>query len=131
MSFLIDTDICSAHLRQVGQVTGKFLQYTGRLHLSVLTVGELYTWAWRRAAPTRRRQALVDLLDDVTILDVSEPIGQKFGEVQAYLLDAGTPAPGVDLFIAATALVHDLTLVTHNVQDFANIRGLRVEDWLS
>lgn len=32
--------------------------------------------------------------------------------------------------IAATSLVHDLTLVTHNTQDFKNVPGLRLEDWL-
>jgi tRNA(fMet)-specific endonuclease VapC len=32
--------------------------------------------------------------------------------------------------IASVALVHDLTLVTHNTKDFENIPDLRVEDWL-
>lgn len=36
-----------------------------------------------------------------------------------------------DAIIAATALVHDLTLVTHNVQDFHRIRGLRLLDPLT
>jgi tRNA(fMet)-specific endonuclease VapC len=36
----------------------------------------------------------------------------------------------MDLMIGATALVHGLTLVTHNSQDFANISGLPLVDWL-
>lgn len=36
----------------------------------------------------------------------------------------------MDLLIAATALAHDLTLVTHNTHDFAHVPGLRVVDWL-
>jgi tRNA(fMet)-specific endonuclease VapC len=32
--------------------------------------------------------------------------------------------------IASTALVHGLTLVTHNTQDYAHIPGLTVVDWL-
>jgi tRNA(fMet)-specific endonuclease VapC len=122
--------MCSAHLRQVAVVTSKFLQYTGRLHVSTLTVGELYTWALRAKAPPRRVQTLQDLLDDVTVLDVTEIVGHRFGKVRAGLLDAGKPAPNLDLFLASTALVHDLTLVTHNVQDFQNVPGLRIEDWL-
>jgi tRNA(fMet)-specific endonuclease VapC len=35
----------------------------------------------------------------------------------------------LDLRIAATALVHDLTLVTRNTQDFARVPGLKTEDW--
>jgi len=130
VSFLLDTDTCSAHLRQVAAVTSKFLQYTGRLHVSPLTVGELYTWALRAKAPPRRIQTLQDLPDDVTVLDVTKTVGHRFGEVRAGLLDAGKPAPNLDLFLASTALVHDLTLVTHNVQDFQNVPGLRIEDWL-
>lgn len=33
--------------------------------------------------------------------------------------------------IAATALTHDLTLVTHNVREFSRVVGLKVEDWES
>jgi predicted nucleic acid-binding protein len=36
-----------------------------------------------------------------------------------------------DLFIAATALVHGLTLVTHNTRHFQNLPGLEVADWLT
>ena len=37
----------------------------------------------------------------------------------------------MDLMIAAVAFVHDLTLVTHNTQHFADIAGVRLEDWLT
>jgi predicted nucleic acid-binding protein len=36
----------------------------------------------------------------------------------------------MDLLIAATAIVHDLTLVTRNVTDFQGIPNLRLVDWL-
>jgi len=39
-------------------------------------------------------------------------------------------SPGCDLSIAATVLVHGLTLVTHNTQDFTNVPGLAMVDWL-
>ena len=50
VSYLIDTNICSAHLKQSGAITSKFLQHSGRLHISTVTVGELYTWALRAKA---------------------------------------------------------------------------------
>jgi tRNA(fMet)-specific endonuclease VapC len=37
----------------------------------------------------------------------------------------------MDLLIGSTALIHGLTLVTHNVQDFVNIPGLHIVDWLA
>lgn len=90
MSFLLDTDTCAAHLKQRGNLTHKFLQYMGRLHVSVITVGELYTWALRAKAAPQRLQNLQDLLADVVVLDATEEIARKFGEVRAALLDAGT-----------------------------------------
>jgi tRNA(fMet)-specific endonuclease VapC len=61
---------------------------------------------------------------------VDDVVARKFGEIRAALLDQGRPTPTADLLIACTALIHDLTLVTHNVRDFAHVSGLRVEDWL-
>jgi predicted nucleic acid-binding protein len=130
MSFLVDTDICSAHLRQKGAINNRFLQYTGRLHISAITLGELYAWALRANAPPQRAQGLRDMLSDLRVLEVTADVALRFGQLQARLLDNGTPAPGMDLMNAATALVYDLTLVTHNLEDYANIPGLRLLDWL-
>lgn len=131
MSFLLDTDTCSAYLKGDRAVANRFLQYTGGLHLSTITLGELYTWVLRANAPPKRLQALTDMLTDVTVVDVTPDVARKFGEVRAELLDKGLPPPDMDLVNAATALVHDLTLVTHNTKDYANVPGLRLADWLS
>lgn len=56
---------------------------------------------------------------------------RKFGEVRAWQLDHGLGSPDLDLLNAAVALVHNLTLVTHNVQDYTNIPGLTIVDWLA
>lgn len=130
MSFLLDTDICSAHLKGRGSLTHKFLQHMGNLHVSAITVGELYTWSSRATAPPQRLRGLLDFLKDMKFLDVTEAVARKFGEVRATLLDAGKPMPEMDLMIAATALSNNLTLVTHNVSDYASVAGLRIDDWL-
>jgi tRNA(fMet)-specific endonuclease VapC len=121
--FLLDTDVCSAHLKQKGSVGNRFLQYTGGLHVSDITVAELYAWALRSAAPPKRAEGLREMLRDVKVLEVTADVAGEFGRLQAALLDAGRPAPGMDLLIAATALVHDLTLVTHSTKDYAGFRG--------
>lgn len=131
MSFLIDTDICSAHLRQKGVVSNRFLQYTGGLYVSTVTLAELYVWALRTTAPPRRLDGLRKMLQDVRVLDLTTPVAETYGRLQATLLDAGRRAPAMDLLLAATALVHDLTLVTHNTQDFVGVPGLRLADWLA
>lgn len=130
MSFLVDTDICSAHLKNGASVTGRFLQYTGRLYLSVISLGELYAYAFRRSTSPRVIEGLLRLLSDVTLLDVDREVARKFGEIRAEMLDRGRPVAGLDLMIAATAVAHDLTLVTHNRRDFIDVPGLTVVDWM-
>lgn len=130
MSFLLDTDTCSAYLKGNPRVWNCFIQHSGGLHISTVTLGELFTWARRAKASPKRLQGLLDMLNDVRVLLVDETVAQKFGEVRAGLLDGGLSAPPMDLMIAATALVHNLIVVTHNTADYANIPGLIVVDWL-
>ena len=56
---------------------------------------------------------------------------RKFGEVRGTLLQQGISIPTTDLMIASTALVHNLTMVTHNTADYRHIPGLRLDDWLT
>ena len=131
MSFLLDTDICSGYLKGNHQLWQRFQQYGGRLHISVITAGELFTWCLRASASPKQLQGVEDLLKTVTIHEVSLDVSRKFAELRAARLDAGQGTRDMDLLIAATALVHNLTLVTHNVQDFTDLPGLVVDDWLA
>jgi len=131
MSFLLDTDICSAYLKGEPSVQNRFLQYGGRLHVSVITVGELFSGVLSIRSSPRLLPALFAMLKDTTILDATYDEAYTFGIIRAPLLDRGLPAPGMDLMIAATALVHGLTLVTHNTQDFVHVPGLSLVDWLA
>jgi predicted nucleic acid-binding protein len=131
VSFLLDTDICSAVLRGDPKVQARCQQYLGRLYISTVTLGELFTWAKRAKASPKRLQGLVDLRNDVQVLPVDDVVAQTFGEIRAALLDSGLAAPHMDMMNAATALVHNLIMVTHNVADYANVPQLIVVDWLA
>lgn len=131
MSFLLDTDTSSAYLKDNARVINRVIQYGGRLSVSMVTVGELYTWAFRPSASPRRLIDLASFLNDVAAWDLDLDVARKFGEVRAVLLDAGQRAPEMDLLIAATALVHGLTLVTHNTRDYSHVPGLALTDWLT
>ncbi|MFN0051110.1 MAG: type II toxin-antitoxin system VapC family toxin [Planctomycetales bacterium] len=126
MSYLLDTDTLSAHLRGNGVVTNRFLQYGGRLYLSVVTLAELKVWVLRKQTPVRFRQGLELLLRDLVVLAVDEIVADRAGEVGAELYDRGSSLATPDLLIAATALVHNLAVVTHNVQ---HLRILARRNW--
>lgn len=82
---------------------------------------------WRKA-----NQALLDefMLDfDVSDYDASAAV--FYGELRTNLEKRGKPIGPMDMMIAAHALSLDATLVTHNTREFAQVKGLRLEDWAS
>ena len=132
MSFLLDTDICSAHLKRPSGLMHRFLQHSGGLHITTIVLAELYTWAYRRQNQASIIQRIEnDLLPDVTVLDFDTDCAKEFGRVRGQLLQKGISVSRVDLLIGAVALVHNLTMVTHNKAHYQNIPGLRLDDWLT
>jgi len=51
MSFLLDTNILSMHLRRPTAVAHRFFQYSGRLYTSAVALAELFVWAHQRPDP--------------------------------------------------------------------------------
>ena len=80
MSFLLDTDICSAQLKNVRIVSNRFLQYGGRLFASAVTIAELRAWLLRKQTAQRHKQAYARLRQDLMILDVDERIALRAGD---------------------------------------------------
>ena len=60
------------------------------------------------------------------LLGIDEAVAGRWGRVQA---SAGRTLPVIDGLLAATALQHDLTLVTRNVKDFAGLGVQLVNPW--
>ncbi|HMD96952.1 MAG TPA: PIN domain-containing protein [Terriglobia bacterium] len=63
------------------------------------------------------------------ILPVTEPIAERWGHLAAAAKQRGIAVAVVDAVIAATALEHDLTLVTRNVKDFAGLGVVLLNPW--
>ena len=130
MIFLLDTNICSAHMRRPGGLAHRFFQHAGGLAIPSVVLAELYAGAYRHPNPPRLLGLIADLLREVQVLDFDAACAEQFGRLQATLLGQGISTSTTDLMIASVAVVHDLTLVTHNTSDFENIAGLRLADWL-
>lgn len=130
MSFLLDTDTCSAHFRRPGGVAHRFMQHTGRLSISSVTLGELYAGAYHRSDPQPLLDKIAELLSDVSLLEFDAACAARFGIIRGSLLRKGISVPTADLMIAATAIANDLTLVSHNTADYIYVPNLRLDDWL-
>ena len=130
MSFLLDTNICSAHMRGTS-LASKFVQHSGRLFVPTIVIAELYSGAFKVPNSQKLLAGIDELLNEVTVLDFDAACARRFGEIRGRELREGQPSKFVDLLIASVALTHELILVTHNTADFENIPNLRIEDWLA
>jgi len=98
------------------------------LHLSVLTIGQLRKGIHAMPAGDRKDRFSawleIEIPDYFTgrILDLDAAIADRWGRL---CVEASRPLPAIDSLLAATALVHGLTLVTRNLADF-ELPGLRV-----
>ncbi len=127
MSYLVDTNALS-ELRRKAPDPNVVAWFAERppapLYLSVLTLGEIRKGV-ERLTNTLRRQALTDWLEtDLPlfftgrILSVDAVVADRWGRM---LAAAGRPLAAIDSLLAATALAHDLVLVTRNTKDFAGL----------
>lgn len=130
MSFLLDTDIASAFLKNHPRVVARVTMQYGSLHASAVTAGELLTWAGRAKAPPSRLQGVLDLVSVCQVRDVDYAVAETFGRIRADLLDRGRTVGAPDLFTAAVALVHNLTMLTHKIADYRAVPGLTIVDWI-
>lgn len=126
MRYLIDTCVFSeyAKLRRNDAVTEWVdAQAQESTFLSVLTIGEIEKGIVRMP-PSKRKTALAVFLDDLIrrfddhVLNLTTSTVRLWGRMVADLEKRGRVLPVVDSLIAATALEHDLTIVTRNEEDF-------------
>ena len=135
MSYLVDTNVLSElRNRKADANVVAWMQARPRqsLHLSVLSLGEIRKGMERVADPAFR-QTLTDWLEVELpnyfvgrLLGIDEQVADRWGRVQA---GAGRSLPVIDGLLAATALQHDLTLVTRNIKDFAGLGVQVVNPW--
>jgi predicted nucleic acid-binding protein len=96
------------------------------VRVSVVTYGEVLEAAFNSANPQARMATVRRLLGATELLPVTEPIMVRFAEIRASLRRRGALIGDMDLIIGATALEHDLTLLTRNARHFERIPDLRL-----
>jgi predicted nucleic acid-binding protein len=70
---------------------------------------------------------LEEFLAGVVVLGLDEEICKRFGQFRGSLGKRGQTVGDFDLLIAATALLHNLTLLTNNRKHFEGVAGLQIE----
>jgi len=131
--YLLDTNVISELLkkRPAVQVTNRFrVVQTEQLFTSVICVMELRYGAIRHPLGKQLWKRIVDeVLTQLQILHLGWEEADMAGEILAKLEKSGTPIGVEDILIGATALTHELIVVTRNTKHFLYIQDLAVENW--
>ena len=127
MQYLLDTDWAIHYLhgveRVVTYVNGRITEGVG---LSIASIAEIYEGVIYSSDPHGSESALRDFLVGVDVISIDDEICRVFATERGRLRSAGNLIGDFDLLIGATALRHDLTLLTNNRRHFERMDGLRI-----
>ena len=127
IGWLLDTNVIAEIISQGGSQRVKAWA-AGRdevnFHLSILTIGEYEKGIANLPDDDARRPTFMTLRDGLIarfgerLLPVSDPVVRRWGVISGHVRrETGHPPPVIDTLLAATAIEHDLYLVTRNIRD--------------
>ena len=138
MNFLLDTNVVSEPLKprpNAGVMNWLAAADEDTVFISVVTITEL-RYGIQRLDQGRRRQRLNDWLEGEfhdrfagRMVPVNEDVADACGRIVAYRESTGRPIETRDAYIAATAEVYGMTLVTRNAEDFKSAVGSILTPW--
>jgi predicted nucleic acid-binding protein len=137
VAYLLDTCLLSEVWKptpNAGVLTWLGSSYEDELFVSVLSLGELKKGIERLATGTKKRRitrdyAVLRSRFSSRALGVSAVVAERWGELSAEAGRAGRHLHVIDGLLAASALVHGLTVVTRNVTDFQSTSVPLLDPW--
>jgi len=129
--YLLDTDACIRVLNgSSARVIGQLRSHApAEIRISSVTRAELLHGARRSARVAENLRVLDSFFAPLVSVPFDDVYAEQYAVLRASLAAGGRPIGPNDLLIAATALAHDLTLVTSHLREFSRVAGLEIEDW--
>jgi predicted nucleic acid-binding protein len=136
--YLLDTNVISEWIKprpDAGVVAWLDAADEDALHLSVLAFAEIRLGIELLAEGRKRRRIRAWLDDDLAarfegrIIGVDRTIAEAWAQIVARGRARGAPPPVLDAFLAATALVHEMTVVTRNERDMVGLDVPVLNPW--
>ena len=140
MNFLLDTCVVSELTRaKPNRRVAEWIrsELETRFHLSVLTIGEIRKGIERLPDSRKRKQIEAWLNNDLRrrfsgrLLAVDDEVAERWGLESAKAELTGAPLPVIDGLLAATGLVHGMTIVTRNTDDMQKTGVRLLNPWES
>jgi tRNA(fMet)-specific endonuclease VapC len=101
-----------------------------RVFVPAIVLGELYFGAEKSKNIRKNLRKIDDFFEFCTILEVNSITAKFYAQIKKSLQKAGRPIPENDIWIAAIAFQHKLSLAT-NDKHFAFVKNLKIENWVT
>lgn len=125
--YLLDTNIVIALFADEPILTGKIAK-TEDVSVPAVVIGELFYGAKKSGRPEKNSERIDGFASDNVILNCDTETARWYGRVKNRLRKKGRPIPENDIWIAAIAFQHDLTLVSRD-EHFEKVEDLKLEKW--
>ena len=132
MKILLDTNICIYMIKNNPPEVRQHFQDVapGDVYISSVTIAELQYGIEKSSAKEKNAMALEAFLLPLVILPFDLDAALVYGKIRTFLERQGTPIGGMDMLIAAQAIAHNFTLITHNIKEFQRIPNLQCKTWV-
>jgi len=124
--FLLDTNIVIAFL--TGDESIQHPDPTDQLYVSCTVIGEMFYGAFNSNQIEENTDRLVEFVHDTVSVPCDDDTARVYGEIKASLRRKGRPIPDNDIWVAASARQHLLTLATRDAH-FEEVDGLTLVRW--
>lgn len=122
---VVDTDVISFLFKNDTRAALYKPHLTDKLLvISFMTVAELDRWALKRNWGENRRAKMEEHLKNFVIYPFNRELCKKWAEVKNETEKAGKAISDADSWIASTALLYGIPLITHNRSHFTQIKNL-------
>ena len=123
---LLDTNIVIAFFSGEKAVSKHLVE--AEVYVSSTVLGELYYGARKSAHAAANLARIEQFAAAVQVLSCDADTAPLYGSIKERLRSKGRPIPENDIWIAAVAMQHGLSLATRD-DHFHDVDGLRIEDW--
>ncbi len=128
MQYLVDSDWVIDYLHAVEPVRTRLGELLpAGVGMSMIALAEVYEGVYWSREREDDEPELDAFLGEVQLVSIDEEVSRIFARERGRLRAAGTLIGDLDLLIGATALRHDLKLLTNNRSHFERVEGLTIE----
>ena len=125
--YLVDSDWAIDHMHRRERVVNRIRELAPfGLGISIVSLGELYEGEFNSTNPEAEIRTLQSFLNGVEVIPLDDATCRIFARERSRLRASGTLIGDMDILIGATALRHDLTLLSNNRRHFERLEGLRI-----